>query len=45
MKKNLGKILLDLIPVAIGVYIGIFVSNWNEEKQKKALTADMLSLN
>ena len=42
MKKNLGKILLDLIPVAIGVYIGIFVSNWNEEKQKKALTADML---
>ncbi|WP_108807833.1 hypothetical protein [Aquimarina spinulae] len=29
-KKTIAKIFLDLIPVAIGVYVGILGSNWNE---------------
>ena len=38
MKKTLGKIILDLIPVAIGVYVGLLVSNWNEDKKTQELT-------
>ncbi len=32
-KKTIAKILLDLIPVAVGVYIGILGSNWNENQK------------
>ena len=32
-KKTIAKIFLDLIPVAIGVYVGILGSNWNESQK------------
>lgn len=35
MLSTLKKLLLQLIPVAVGVYIGIIAGNWNEAKSKK----------
>ena len=32
MGKTLKEILLQLIPVAVGVYIGILAGNWNEQR-------------
>ena len=42
MKKTLGKIILDLIPVAIGVYVGLLVSNWNENKKANQITQNTI---
>ena len=42
MKKTLGKILLDLIPVAIGVYVGLLVSNWNDNKKTDQITQNTI---
>lgn len=33
MKRFLKDVLLQIIPVAIGVYLGFFVSNWAEERK------------
>ncbi|MBR9920255.1 MAG: hypothetical protein GYB31_05390 [Bacteroidetes bacterium] len=42
MKKTIGSLLLQIIPVMIGVYLGFVVSNWGEnrerEKQKQILS-------
>ena len=42
MKDTLGKIILDLIPVAIGVYVGLLVSNWNENKKTDQITQNTI---
>lgn len=42
MKKTFGKILLDLIPVAIGVYVGLLVSNWNDNKKTDEITQNTI---
>lgn len=33
MKRFFKDVLLQIIPVAIGVYLGFFVSNWAEERK------------
>ncbi|MEM7575341.1 MAG: hypothetical protein AAF433_20710 [Bacteroidota bacterium] len=34
--KTLGQLLFQLIPVAVGVYIGILAGNWNDARHAKA---------
>ena len=36
MKKKLGELLLQIIPVMIGVYLGFVISNWSENKKIKS---------
>jgi len=36
MKKNIKEILIQIIPVMIGVYLGFLVTNWSTRKQEKA---------
>ncbi|MEO0583392.1 MAG: hypothetical protein AAF135_14300 [Bacteroidota bacterium] len=47
MKKAVGNFLLQMIPVALGVYLGFLVSDWSENNSKRAqrdqLKASMLS--
>lgn len=50
MKRHIKEILFQIIPVAIGVYLGFFVSNWaaankrntDTNKYLENLTAEML---
>ncbi len=50
MKRHIKEILFQIIPVAIGVYLGFFVSNWAEANKRNTdtnkylenLTAEML---
>jgi len=35
MKKKLGELLFQIVPVMIGVYLGFLVSNWSQNKQKR----------
>lgn len=35
MKKKTWEILLQIIPVMIGVYLGFLISNWSKNKQKE----------
>lgn len=35
MKKKIGELLFQIIPVMIGVYLGFIASNWAANKQKK----------
>ena len=34
MKKSIGDLLFQIIPVMVGVYLGFVVSNWSEDNQK-----------
>lgn len=47
MKKKIGELLLQIIPVMIGVYLGFIVTNWGENrksrKQAETLIANILS--
>lgn len=38
MKKKIGEIILQIIPVMIGVYLGFVVSNWSEMNKTKSQT-------
>ena len=38
MKKKIGEILLQIIPVMIGVYLGFVLSNWSETNKTKSQT-------
>lgn len=35
MKKKIGELLFQIIPVMIGVYLGFVASNWSDNNQKK----------
>jgi len=35
MKKKIGELLFQIIPVMIGVYLGFVVSNWSANNQKR----------
>ena len=35
MKKHIKDIILQIIPIAIGVYLGFFVSNWGEANKRQ----------
>lgn len=37
MKKRLGKFIIEIIPVMIGVFLGVAVSNWSASRQQKNL--------
>lgn len=39
MKKNIGQLLLQIVPVMIGVYLGFVVSNWSENRKNKSQIA------
>ena len=36
LSKGFGQLLFQLLPVAIGVYIGILAGNWNDARHEKA---------
>ena len=38
MKKKIGEIILQIIPVMIGVYLGFVVSNWSETNKINSQT-------
>jgi hypothetical protein len=38
MKKKIGEIILQIIPVMIGVYLGFVISNWSETNKRKSQT-------
>ena len=38
MRKKIGEILLQIIPVMIGVYLGFVLSNWSETNKRKFQT-------
>lgn len=38
MKKKIGEIILQIIPVMIGVYLGFIVSNWSETNKTNSQT-------
>lgn len=38
MKKKIGDVILQIIPVMIGVYLGFVVSNWSEINKTKSQT-------
>lgn len=35
MKKKIGELLFQIIPVMIGVYLGLVASNWSENKKTR----------
>ena len=39
MKKKIGKLLFQIIPVMIGVYLGFVISNWSENNKTKSQVA------
>lgn len=43
MKKHLTNILLQIIPVMIGVYLGFLVSDWSAQRQKSQDTDVLIS--
>jgi len=47
MKKKIGELLFQIIPVMIGVYLGFVVTNWSDgnqrKKQSQVLIDNMLS--
>ena len=40
-KKKIIELLFQIIPVMIGVYLGLVVSNWSQNKQQKEKTASL----
>lgn len=38
MKKKIGYLLLEIIPVMIGVFLGFLISNWAEGRKKTSQT-------
>lgn len=38
MKKKIGEVILQIIPVMIGVYLGFIVSNYSESNKTKSQT-------
>ncbi|NHF61351.1 hypothetical protein FK220_018500 [Flavobacteriaceae bacterium TP-CH-4] len=36
MKKKIGELFFQIIPVMIGVYLGFVVSNWSDDNQRRA---------
>ncbi|MEM1218475.1 MAG: hypothetical protein AAGH79_06165, partial [Bacteroidota bacterium] len=44
MIQKIISLLSQLLPVAIGVFFGIWVSNWNEARLQKAQQIEMLGL-
>ncbi|MGB3606599.1 MAG: hypothetical protein WA775_08745 [Psychroserpens sp.] len=38
MKKKIGEVILQIIPVMIGVYLGFVVSNWSETNKTASQT-------
>ena len=42
MKKRIGQFLFQLLPVALGVYLGIVASNWNERSKMKTLKQETI---
>ena len=43
MIKRITELLLQLIPVAIGVYIGIVAGNWNEQRNHRKNQQELLT--
>ncbi|HEY9113353.1 MAG TPA: hypothetical protein VIN10_01555 [Bacteroidales bacterium] len=47
IKRKIGELFFQIIPVMIGVYLGFIVSNWSESKQqdskKKLLIENIIS--
>ena len=35
MKKKIAELILQIIPVMIGVYLGFLVSNWGDQQKRK----------
>ncbi|MEM8896342.1 MAG: hypothetical protein AAGC88_17315 [Bacteroidota bacterium] len=42
MKKKIGEILLQIIPVMIGVYLGFVMSSWADTNKRKKESAKMV---
>ncbi len=42
MKKKIGDILLQIIPVMIGVYLGFVITNWADANKRKKESAKMI---
>lgn len=40
-KKKITELLFQIIPVMIGVYLGLIASNWSQKKQQKEKTASL----
>lgn len=38
MKKRIGELLFQIIPVMIGVYLGLLASNWADDRKMKSET-------
>lgn len=38
MKKKIGELLLQIIPVMVGVYLGFVISNWSDKKKIESQT-------
>lgn len=38
MKKKIGELLFQIIPVMIGVYLGFWASNWADDRKLKSQT-------
>jgi len=36
MKKKISELILQIIPVMIGVYLGFVVSNWGDQQKRKS---------
>ena len=35
MKKKIGELIFQIIPVMIGVFLGLSVANWSEDRKKE----------
>lgn len=43
MKNALKKILLDMIPIVLGILIALFISNWSKNKEDKTFISGVMS--
>lgn len=43
MKKKIGELIFQIIPVMIGVYLGFVASNWSQSNQRKSESKIMVS--
>lgn len=42
MKSRIGELVVQIISVMIGVFLGLIVSNWSEEKKEKVKSEQLL---